>query len=243
MKQLSSAGSPGQRVWLMYFNAYFKEMKIGARREAWQLWSSCVQLAPGQAALQWPHAKLQAACTWAGSQAACPHPLPLAALLHRAISPSPCSAVSWAGGRGVRRRRGSGIAPEHHCSRAAPCSWRGRWVLFWMGCWALLWLQHPAAAMPALLHWCRGSGSSWHAHTMPTTMGLSQPLLFANPKAAVHPSAMKFSISHEPPWHSAQYFSPADGFPESARPPLSPAHQHCIAGLWEGSGPAGSLSA
>lgn len=93
----------------MYFNAYFKEMKIGAQREAQQSWSSCVQLALGQAALQWPHAKLWAACTWA----ACPHTLPLAAPLHQAVSP--CSAGLWAGGQGVRRRRES-----WHCPWATP---------------------------------------------------------------------------------------------------------------------------
>jgi len=83
----------------MYFNVYFKEMKIGAQREARRWWSSCVQRAPGQAALQWPHATLRAACRRA--RAARPHPLPLAAPLHPTVSPSP-----------LQRRDGEGLGGE-----------------------------------------------------------------------------------------------------------------------------------
>lgn len=187
----------------MYFNAYFKEMKIGAQREAQQSWSSCVQLALGQAALQWPHAKLWAACTWA----ACPRTLPLAAPLHQAVSP--CSAALWAGGRGVRRRRES-----WHCPWATPLPGGSLFLEREGG--AVLDGMRGSAPMAAAR--CSNASSQMQqcqrcsdtgpqdpalmlapaADRVGDGMGLSQPLPFANPKADAHPSAVKCGTSRAP---------------------------------------------
>lgn len=185
----------------MYFNAYFKEMKIGAQREAQQSWSSCVQLALGQAALQWPHAKLWAACP----RAACPHTLPLAAPPHQAVSP--CSAGLWTGGRGVRRRRES-----WHCPWATPLpGWLlvpgegGRCCFGWDAG-----LCSDGSSQMQRCQQCSDTGPQDPPRIAPAAdrvgdgMGLSQPLPFANPKADAHPSAVKRGTSRAPLRCSAQ---------------------------------------
>lgn len=207
----------------MYFNAYFKEMKIGAQWEARQSCSSCVQLAPGQAALRWPHAKL----------ALTPRPLPLAAL------PQPSLQRRPAGGR---TREGSlGIA----LGITAP----GRLLLPGEGgrrCFG--WDARLCSGCSSQLPPCQlcrsgpgGSAPPWHSVSV---MGTG--LVSASPVGKSQSSCTSLCddvqyLQGLPPMQGTVL--PVASLNRAGFDPASPA-PHCrVAGLWEGRGPAGSLSA
>lgn len=217
----------------MYFNAYFKEMKIGAQREAWQSWSSCVQLAPGQAALQWPHAKV----------ALIPGPWPLCCIeLSLSLQHRPT------GGR-TRSKEEKGVL-------ALPLAITAPGLLLVPGegarcCfgWDARLCSGCSSQLQQYQLCCSGTG----AQDQPGMLAPAADPVGDGDVSASAPPVCKSqsccaSLRHEIRYLQCTPLTPCTvllraSLEQPGFALASPALQHCIAGRRGGSGPAGSLSA